>query len=70
MVSEKDAIFGVDGDLSVRALQIFLEKVTTWALGYDKVDEIGGTRESEVEGLVEKRILRNSIFDRGALGKA
>lgn len=69
-VTKKDVIFGADRDLSVCVLQIFLEKVTTWALGYDTVHEIGRRRESEMKRLGEKRILWNPIVDQGALGNA
>jgi len=45
------------------------KEVIAWGLGYDKVYEVGRTRESEVEGFVEKRILWNFIVDRGTWGE-
>lgn len=62
-VTQQDVILGINRNLAVRTFQIFLEKVTTWTLGYDKVHKISGTRESQMERLVEKRICRNTIVD-------
>ena len=69
-VTKETVIFRINRNLTVSALQVLLVLVTSWALGNDGNDEVGGTREREVKRLVEEGVFRNPIVHRGACGEA
>ena len=45
VIGKKDVVSRIHWNLSVSAFQIFLVKVTPSALGENKVNKIGGTRQ-------------------------
>ena len=69
MISKKDVVSGIHGNLSVSMFQIFLVKETSGALGENKVHKIGRTRQGKMERLIEVGICGNAIVNGGAWRK-
>ena len=56
--------------MTICALQILLEKETSWALGDDEIGEVGGARKRKMKGFIQKRVFRDAVVNGGTRGKA